>query len=429
MQFKIKSIKKFIKLPNNFYKYFKKLSWKLKIIIILALVLLFGIVSSFVNKSKEDQGYVFDKVKKDTITQIVSETGNIITAGKTDVYSPSSGIIEEVYVSNGSIVGIDEPLFKVKSTATQDEKAAAYADLITTQNSLKTAQQNKLTLQTNLEEARQAVLDAQNNVDGITDPANSYNQLEKDSLHSALTSARWNFNDVEKRYVEADFAIQTAQAQVYEMQFTYSSTQDRIVKSPTIGTISNLSIGVGDSVTSYSPGVSLLVAPPESPVLKIANFSTNGVELKLNEADITKLKIGQEASIELNAVENKKYKGRVSRLDSIGTNKEGVITYKVYTDITNPDDNLRSGMTVDVDIITKKLTDTLSVPNSAIKPYSGGKAVQILDTKTKKPKFKLVVVGIKGETRTQIISGIKEGDKIITSLKNEKIERKGFLGF
>ena len=234
---------------------------------------------------------------------------------------------------------------------------------------------------------------------------------------------------MEKRYVEADFAIQTAQAQVYEMQFTYSSTQDRIVKSPTIGTISNLSIGVGDSVTSYSPGVSLLVAPPESPVLKIANFSTNGVELKLNEADITKLKIGQEASIELNAVENKKYKGRVSRLDSIGTNKEGVITYKVYTDITNPDDNLRSGMTVDVDIITKKLTDTLSVPNSAIKPYSGGKAVQILDTKTKKPKFKLVVVGIKGETRTQIISGIKEGDKIITSLKNEKIERKGFLGF
>ncbi|MFH1827013.1 MAG: HlyD family efflux transporter periplasmic adaptor subunit [bacterium] len=419
-------IKKVFKLFKNFFKYLKKISWKKKVLYILLSIILIGVFFYFLNKSKVQEGYVFDTVKKSTITQVVSETGNVITAGKTDVYSPSMGIIEEVYVSNGSIVGIDDPLFRVKSTATQDEKASTYADLITAQNSLKTAQQNKLTLQTTLEEKRKAIINAQDTVDDIH--LQSYNQLQKDSLQSVLTSARWDFNDVEKRYVEADFTIQTAQAQINKAQYAYLSTQDRIVKSPTIGTVSNLSVSVGDSVTSYIPNVSLLVSPP-NPVLKIANFSTNGVELKLNESDITKLEVGQEVKIESNTISNKKYKGIVSRVDSMGTNDQGVITYKVYIDITNSDDSLRSGMTVDVDIITKKLTKTLSVPNSSIKPYKGEKGIQILDLKTKNPKLVPVTIGVQGNLRTQILGGVKEGEQIITSLKNEKIQREGFLGF
>ena len=121
--------------------------------------------------------------------------------------------------------------------------------------------------------------------------------------------------------------------------------------------------------------------------------------------------------------------GIVQRRDDIGQDDEGVITYNVYIDIVDPDEELKSGMTVDVDIVTNELADVLAVPNTAVKPYQGGKSVRILNRETDELENIPVTIGIKGEIYTQILDGIQEGDEIVVSLTNDKVERSGAFGF
>ena len=80
-------------------------------------------------------------------------------------------------------------------------------------------------------------------------------------------------------------------------------------------------------------------------------------------------------------------------------------------------------MTADVEIETKNLTNILVVPNSAVKPYQGEKAVRVVDKVTKQVKYVPVVVGVKGENKTQILKGINQGQEVIQSLSNEQIKR------
>ena len=135
----------------------------------------------------------------------------------------------------------------------------------------------------------------------------------------------------------------------------------------------------------------------------------------------------QETKEEINAINNKIYDGIVSRVDDIGTETQGVTRYNVYLEITNPDEKLRYGMNGDATITTNKLEDALSVPNSAIKPYQGGRAVRIPEGKDK-VKFVPVSIGVRGATRTQILKGITEGQEIITTLSNEQVKRPGLFG-
>ncbi|HRN96180.1 MAG TPA: efflux transporter periplasmic adaptor subunit, partial [Candidatus Levybacteria bacterium] len=86
-------------------------------------------------------------------------------------------------------------------------------------------------------------------------------------------------------------------------------------------------------------------------------------------------------------------------------------------------DRIRPGMTANVDIEVDRAADVLSVPNSAVKPYKGGRAVRVENKKTKEIDYIPVEVGIKGDDRTQIIKGVSEGQEIIISLPNDQIQR------
>ncbi|MBU2632784.1 hypothetical protein KKG52_03645, partial [Patescibacteria group bacterium] len=148
-----------------------------------------------------------------------------------------------------------------------------------------------------------------------------------------------------------------------------------------------------------------------------------------SEADVYKVIPGQEVDIEVDAYRNEKYKGVVLRVDDIGTDINSVIKFNAYIEITNSDEKLKYGMTIDADIKTKTVNNALTVANSAIKPHKGGRAVRVYNKKTKKIEFIPVEIGIKGQDKTEIASGISEGQEIISSLKNEQIKIKGAFGF
>ncbi len=399
---------------------FLKLSIFKKIIVVVLIAIIIIVVQQYFANSDKN-GYVLEKAKMSSITEIVSETGNVITTGRTDIYSPSTGIIEEVKISNGESVVKGQELFKVKSTAIVQEQQAAYANYLT----------SKTTLDGALATAHALRSDMYTKWKSFRDMATSSNyENENDTpkkderLAAEFQSSQDDWLAAEAGYKDQQAVINQAQASVNSTWLLYQATQNATVLAQSDGRVSNLSVGAGDNVKAY-----IGPATTFKPVLAIANFSKYTVRLSINEADIYKVKPGQDVALQIDAFKNKNYEGIVERVDDIGTDENGVIKYNVYIEIKNPDDKLKFGMTIDADITTNKLGDVLTVPNSSIKPYKNGKAVRVVNPQTKQIDHISVEVGIKGNKDTQIIKGISKGQEVVTSLKNEQIKRKGMFGF
>lgn len=414
------------------FRWFRTTRKRNKILVLLGIFSLLFVIMSQLQTAQPS--YITQQAKRETIVEKVSETGNVDTAGRADVYSTTTGVIEEIYVDNESVVAVGENLFKVRSTATEQEKAAAYANYQSALNSLNTANQSKLASDAQMWQAQQALLDVRNTLEyknnNSVNPATGkdYTQLEKESIDTAVVQAEKNFRALEKKTLESDAAIEAANAQVASALLAFQATNDVVVTAPSAGTITNLSSSVGDMVAAgASVATASLTATPVPPVLTIANLDKYAIKITLNEVDIPKVSPGQRAEITLDAFSGKEFVGRVEHVDTVGTNTQGIITYTVLVTITNPDPNIKPGMTANVDIEVDKKVNVLSVPNSAVKPYKGGRAVRIVNAETKEMEYIPVEIGIKGEERTEITKGIVENQEIIVSLPNDQIKRPGLF--
>ncbi|MEK7186405.1 MAG: efflux RND transporter periplasmic adaptor subunit [Patescibacteria group bacterium] len=406
-------------LTSKRFEQFKKLSLRKKIIYTVIAIIFFIVIFQIFKTITKKPSYTTAKVEKTDITETVSETGNIITGGKIDVVSPTNGIVEEIYVSNGNEVIEGQSLFTVKSSTTEQEQQASYANYLTAQATQNSAESNLNVLRATMYSYWDTFRDL---ATGDAYETGDNKPRDTERLESPeFQIAQDNWHAAEKKYKDQQTVVAQGKAQVGSTWLLYQATQNALVKAPISGTISNLSANIGKAVKAST------ITSTALPVLSIANFTTTEVQISLSETDISKVKPTQKAKIEINAINNKIYDGIVSRVDDIGTEIQGVTRYNVYLEITNPDEKLRYGMNSDATITTNKLEDTLSVPNSAIKPYQGGRAVRIPEGKDK-VKFVPVVIGVRGTTRTQILKGIAEGQEIITTLSNEQVKRPGLFG-
>lgn len=393
-------------------KRFKALSRKKKILVIVIAVVFVGIITSNIANANKKPVYESAIVKKDDITEIVSETGTIAVSGRVDLYSPTNGVIKEVFVQNGDVVTKGKVLFTVESSATEQERQAAYSDYLTAQNTLNSAKATMNSLQSTLFEANQVFVNGR----GVDNPTAD----EKADPVYIQQNADWL--KAEADYKNQTNVISQAEAKVSSTWILYQATQNATVKATLGGKISNLAVTVGSGVKAQT----LTVTP--KPVLTISSQGTTEVIVSLSETDIAKVAEGQEATIEISAINNKHYNGVVRRVDDVGTDDQGVIRYNVYIEVSDADSRIRSGMTVDVDVITSRLHNVLSVPNSAVKPYKGGRAVRVYIASKREITYVPVTIGVRGEDRTQILGGIDEGEEVIMSLSNEQLQRPGLFG-
>lgn len=410
-------LKKIISFPKKLLRWFLKLSWKKKIIVIVLLIVL---VSIFVNQIESDptQGITLAKAQKEDITETVTETGNISANGSIQVFSPTNGVTTEVYVKNGDTVTEGQNLLTIESSATQQEQSSAYSNYLAAVAALNSAQSNlnvlRADMYSNWDRFRNlATNDTYETGDGAPREQN------REAAEFQISQDTWLAS--EKKYKDQQTVVGQASAQVSSTWLLYQATQNAVVKATSNGTVTNLSVTKGSNVQAQMP------TQTTKPLLTIANLSTTEMIVSLSESDIAKVKDGQKAKIDVSAIDDKEYDGVVRRVDSIGTDEMGVIRYSVYVEITNPDDKLRPGMTADAEIITNHVDDVLSVPNAAVKPYQGGRAVRTIDPSTKQVRYIPVEVGIRGTERTQILKGIEEGQEVIISLPNEQLQRPGLF--
>ncbi len=405
-------LKNILKRLTSLFHWFQKASLKKKLLVIAVVgVALFLLVGPLFGGNQQQQ-ITTDTVKKATIVDTVSESGNI-QSNQLTVYSVTNGVIEELYVENGQSVQKGDNLFKVKSTASDQDKASAYASYLSAQSTLNSAKSKQLALQATMFQKwdtfrELAESDSYQNDDGTP----NYTNRALPEFH--IPEKEWLA--AEEDYKNQQGVISQAQASLNSAWLSYQATQNIVVNAQVGGTVSNLSYGVGDQVTA-SMNTSSNTDTTASSVLVIGTDTENVVKIQINEVDVNKIKVEQEATVTVSAIKDKTFKGKVTRVDDYGTETSGVITYNVYIKIIDPNEQIKPLMSAIVTIQTTKHENALVVPNNAVKPYKGGKAVQIKDTSKPGNQLKYVEVktGIKNASQTEILEGVTEGMEVVTS--------------
>ena len=199
----------------------------------------------------------------------------------------------------------------------------------------------------------------------------------------------------------ARIAAQRATLATYEAQVTKMS-----LIAPFSSVITRQDAKVGQAV---SPGADLVSLMSDSGFKVTANIP---------EVDIAKIKVGDVARISLDAYgADVLFPGSVSMIDPAETVLEGVPTYKVTLRFIENDPRIRSGMTANIDIETARETNVLLVPSRAVFAKEGEKFVRIPAGATT-TEIK-VTVGLRGSNgMIEVLSGLSEGDSIVTFLGN-----------
>lgn len=154
------------------------------------------------------------------------------------------------------------------------------------------------------------------------------------------------------------------------------------------------------------------------PVVVLIPSGPFQIEVDIAEVDIGKVKLGNPAKITLDAFGGEEFSGKVIEIDPAQTIIAGVVYYKTKVSFDSNKEGIRPGMTANVDIITSLKSNVLAIPSRAVIENDRKRFVRV----PLKKGYKLVEVsvGLKGsDGYIEILSGLKEGDKVITFLKSQ----------
>ncbi len=174
---------------------------------------------------------------------------------------------------------------------------------------------------------------------------------------------------------------------------------DYYIRAPFDGVIASFSLKKGDTVSSGGA------------IATIINKQYTAT-ISLNEVDAAKVKIGQKVIITFDAIEDLTLTGEVAEIDTLGTVSQGVVSYNVKIIFDIQDERFKSGMTVTTNIILSSKTDVLMVKTSAIKTQGNINYVEVLIDGV--PQQKTITIGDSNDTMTEVLSGIDEGDEVVT---------------
>lgn len=225
---------------------------------------------------------------------------------------------------------------------------------------------------------------------------------------NSITAATRALEDIKKGPDALD--VRSSELAVRQKQ---AAVADYYVRAPFDGIIATVEAKAGQSV-SNGAAIATLISKQ-----KIA-------ELSLNEVDAAKVSLGDKATLTYDAIDGLSLTGSVAEISSIGTVTQGVVSYTVKIAFDAQDSRVKPGMTVNAAIQTDVRQDVLVVPSSAIKTQGGVSYVQVFTPAlsvtggtqgvvSPTPPGQLeVTVGISDDTNVEILSGLEEGQQIVT---------------
>jgi len=386
------------------FRWFLASSLKIKagVLIVLLLIGWFGIRPLFIGSSTDVVNYQTSVAEKGTLVSSVSATGTISSGSSASISSSATGVVSEVYVSNGDYVnqGQTIALLTLDQSSLQ-KQTAAWASYLSAQNNLNTAKSRMNGLQASLFQANQTFV----NGAGTENP---------DTADPTYIIERAQWQQAEADYTNQQTAIAAAEAALSSAWLSYTQTAATIT-APISGTITNLTIAPGTSITSSS-GSDSSSGTGASSTQTVGSIKLEGGKpqavVNLSEIDVTKIKLGQKVTLTLDAFADKTFTGRVTALDTTGSTSSGVTSYPVTITLDTSVEGMYPNMAVNATIITSIKHDVVLVPSTAVQTVNDVSTVRVMSNN--QVSSVPVEIGDSNDTQTEILSGIKEGQIVVT---------------
>jgi macrolide-specific efflux system membrane fusion protein len=181
------------------------------------------------------------------------------------------------------------------------------------------------------------------------------------------------------------------------------------MRAPFAGTRSNVELVEGMVLGTTSSDTT---TTSSQRVAVIKSESNPIVNVSLSEIDVPNVKVGQKATVTFDSIPDKTFTGIVATVDRIGSTTNSVTGYGVNIKLDSTSDEILPNMAVSANIITESKTDVLLIPSSAISAQSGETVAKVLRNGVEVDVP--VETGISSDTQTEIVSGLNEGEEVIT---------------
>lgn len=280
------------------------------------------------------------KVEKGEIVSLVTATGSVNAKTTVKISADVAAKIVELPIKEGDQVKKGDLLVKLDQTRYLAAVNQAEAALAAARASEKRAEASLLEAQQAYERGEKLFAA----------------QLISDETHTSLRTAL----DVAKANLESSqYYTKQQKATVDEIKDNLDKT---VIRSPIDGTVTTLNAEIGEIVMVGTMNNAGTV------ILTVADLSTIEVEVDVDETDIARVQVGQDAKIELDAMPDTSFKGTVTEVGNAATNagSTGVTNFLVRILLLEQVEGIKPGMTATVDITTDKRKDVLFVPIQAV---------------------------------------------------------------
>lgn len=375
----------------------KKIIQQKKIIIGVVACILIGIFiwGQFFTTKSATPTYQTTTAERSTLVVSVSSSGQVSATNSRSVDTTVTGVVKTIFVKNDQRVKAGDKIAEIEldetSKQTYTQALSAYQSA---KNSLSSTQANMYT--------------TQGTMLGNWD---SYKKLAESDLYKDTTSSARNLPEFyisQNAWLASEAQYKNQQSMVSQSQTALSSASQLlkmaspIIYAPISGKITGLSLMKGAVISGTT-----------STVAHVITDALPTIAVNLTEIDVPKIKLGNKATITIDALPNKTYTGSVISIDTAGSVSSGVTSYPAVIMFDTSAPEVLGNMSAQASIITNTKTDIIAVPNSAVQTVNGQSTVKIMKDGTAQQIP--VETGISSDTLTEIVSGISEGDTIITS--------------
>ena len=365
-------------------KYLKKIGIGLLIVGVL-------FASAFFIKSNSKSSIVYETetLKIETIEEKIVATGKVLPEDEVNVVPQIAGIIEEIFVEEGDEVFAGDLIAKIKVVPNEQTLNSAEGRVKSAQIVMKNSK---------IEFERNRAL------------------FEKEII------SEQEFNSSELRYNQDMQNLDNAESdlQIIKLGSAGGSTiTNTNIRATVSGTILEIPVKEGDQViqaNSFNSG---------TPIATIADLNKMIFEGQVDEGEVGKLQIGMPLIVTLGAIEDKEYDAKLRLIAPKGTEIAGAIQFKIEGDVYLDDEFVvRAGYSANASIVTDKKVDAISISEALLQYDSKSKKpyveIEISDQKFEKREVKL---GISDGVNAELLSGVKQSEKIKVWNKTEPIKR------
>jgi HlyD family secretion protein len=383
----------------------------------LAVVLLAGVgwgASARLGSSAEIPESRLATVERGTMVRSVVATGKIEPITKVEIKSKANGIIKVLPIDVDQHVEAGAILVELD----RDNLTAQVRQMRATLQAAKAAQQGA---EAQFEKSRVEAEgpDVEYAHRNLARAKSLFQQ--KLIAQSQLDDAQTALDQAENRQRAAQSQLSIAKARVAETTANVAQAlaaaeradeelANATIRAPIRGTILARDVEIGSPVSSI-----LNMGAAATPVVTMGDISQVFVRGKVDETEIGRLKLGQPARITVETFKDRTFQGQVTQIAPMGVERDNVTNFEVRVSIDNPGNELKANMTANAEIVLEERPNSLIVPEAAIN-YDAKRnaAVDVVDRGARTGRRRLPIkVGISNGTRTQVLEGLKEGDRVV----------------